>query len=75
MPKITISDETMRIIRDNVLPGYGFRQTATQIRKGLWELPVDQDVIDKINVKRVPGEPDDAVIDRLLCAAVASEPN
>jgi hypothetical protein len=75
MPKIMVSEQTMCIIQDNVLPGYAFHQTATQIHGGLWELTVDQDVMDRINLERVPREPDDAVIGRLLRAAVGHKPN
>ena len=75
MPAIVISEQTMRLIQDNVLPGYRFQQTAIQIHGGLWELSVDQEVLDRINLERVPGEPDDAVLGRLLRAAVGHKPN
>jgi hypothetical protein len=75
MPTITISEQTLRLIQDNVLPGRRFQQTAVQIRGGVWELWVDVEVMDWINIERVPGEPDDAVLERLLRAAVGSKPN
>jgi hypothetical protein len=75
MPTIIISEQTMRLIQDNVLPGRRFQQTAVQIRGGLWELWVDEEVRDRINIERVPGEPDDAVLERILRTAVGSKPN
>ncbi len=75
MPKIVISEQTMRVIQDNLLPGYRFLQTVIRIRGGLWELSVDQQVVDRINLERVSGEPDDAVLKRLVRAAVGSKLN
>ena len=76
MPTITISEQTMRLIRDNAASAdQGLGGTATRTEDGQWELWVNQSILDRIETERVPGEPDEAVLQRLLLVAAGRKPN
>ena len=64
MPSIRVNDATYRAIAElSILP---FRSTATRQPDNTWLLPVDPDVHAAIEAKRLPGESDDDVIQRLI---------
>ena len=64
MRTIRISDATNRAIADAAI--YPFRATAKRLADGDWLVPVDDEVYQRIEDKRLPGETDDDVILRAL---------
>lgn len=74
MPNITISDETKALIDAQALPGFDIRETATRLPDGQWRVPVDLEVCARIDVERLPGEDVDAVVSRLVRAAIGQKP-
>ena len=75
MRTITVSDETKHLIDAQVQPGYDLRQTATRLPSGRWTILVDDDVFDRIDAARMPGETDDDVVSRLVRAAIGKKPS
>lgn len=73
--KITISEPVMDMIRRLTTPGYAFRQTAELLPDGSWSLEVDDDVAERIDRLRRPGEDDDTVILRLCANALGQQPH
>ena len=75
MPKITLADETRRLIRDQARGPLMPRSGAVRLRDGLWEVPVDDEVAAVIEAARLPGETDDQVVSRLVRRAIGTGPN
>ena len=75
MKIITVSDETKQLIDPQVQSGYDLRQTATRLPDGRWTIPVDDEVLEHIDVARLPGETDDDTVSRLLRAAIGKKPS
>ena len=75
MRTIIVSDETKHLIDAQVQPGYDLRQTATRLPDGRWTVPVDDEVFDRIDAARLPGETDDDSVSRLLRAATGKKPS
>lgn len=73
--KLNISEATMDMIRKRTLPGHTFKQTAARLPDGRWEWEPQQEVLDLLNVQRLPGESDDDAIARILLAAAGRKPN
>ncbi len=61
---IKISDATNRAIADAAI--YPFHSTAKRLPDGDWVVPVDDEVYQRIEDNRLPGESDDDVILRVL---------
>jgi hypothetical protein len=70
MPKLIITEDTARLIREQAPPGFGFRETATRLEDGRRELVVDDEAYATINEARLPGETDDDVVARLVRSAI-----
>ena len=64
MKTIRISDATNRAIAEAAV--YPFHSTATRLLDGDWLVPVDDEVYQRIDDSRLPGETDDDVILRVL---------
>ena len=64
MKTIKISDATNRAIADAAI--YPFHSTAKRLPDGDWLVPVDEEVYQKIEANRLPGETDDDVVLRAL---------
>ena len=60
MKTVRISDATNRAIIDAAI--YPFHSTATRLPDGNWLVPVDDEVYQRIEDNRLPGESDDDVI-------------
>ncbi len=75
MPKIIITEETLRLIGQQALPGYIVLQSATRREDGLWDLLLDEEVAARINDERLTGESDDDVVARLVRAATRHRPH
>jgi hypothetical protein len=69
---LTLSSDTMRLVRAKRPPGYVLAGGLPRLDDGLYLLPVADDVVVRIASERVHGESDDAVVSRLL---VRSERN
>ena len=54
---------------------HALRQTATRLPYGCWTIPVDDEVFDRINAARLPGETDDDPVSRLLRTAIGKKPS
>ena len=63
MPKIRVTDETVRIIRSWAI--YEYRQTGTREPDGNWLIDVSTDVADRLKEISLPGETPDDVIQRV----------
>ena len=75
MPKITLADETCRLIRDQARGPLAPLSDAVRLRDGLWEVPIDDEVAAVIEAARLPGETDDQVVSRLVRRAIGTKPN
>ncbi|MEX2374017.1 MAG: hypothetical protein WD942_00300 [Dehalococcoidia bacterium] len=75
MPRLIISEHTARLIREQTLPGFTFRETARPLDGSLLELEVDDEVCAAIEEARLSGESDDDVVGRLLRAATGRRPD
>jgi len=75
MPTITISDETMNLIRDCVTPGFSFVSTAVRRPDGGWDVPVDDEIHQAILDHQLPGDTADTVIQRVARAWLGEKPN
>ena len=56
MPKIHITDEAARAIRGAATAPGGFQQTGHQRPDGSWDVPVEEDTLDRIQVALLEGE-------------------
>ena len=75
MPRLIITIDTVRLIREQTLPGFAFRETATPLEDGRRELAVNDEVYSAINQARLPGETDDDVVVRLVRATIGQRAN
>ena len=75
MPTITISDETMNLIRGCVTPGVSFVSTAVRRPDGGWDVPVDDEIHQAILDHQLPGDTADTVIQRVARAWLGEKPN
>lgn len=75
MRTIIVSDETKRLIDAQALPGHTIRSAAILQPAGRWAIPVDDEMFDRIDAARLPGETDDDAISRLLRLAIGRKPN
>ena len=75
MPKITLADETRRLIRDQARGPLMPLSDAVRFRDGLWVVPIDDEVAAVIEAARLPGETDDQVVSRLVRGAIGTRPN
>lgn len=75
MPTLAVSAETLKLINEQVTPGYGARSTATRRSDGLWDLVVDDEVAAHIEAARLPGETDEDAVSRLVRAATGQRPS
>ena len=57
------------------VPGYTIRQTAIRLPDGRWTIPVDDEVFDRIDAARLPGETDDDTVSRLLRTVIGKKPS
>ena len=64
MKTVRISDAAYRDIADAAI--YPFHSTARRLPDGDWVVPVDDEVYQRIEDNRLPGESDDDVILRAL---------
>lgn len=64
MPWITVSARTYELIARKAI--FPFVSTGRQLGNGDWEVPVDQEVYDKIEELRQEGETVDDVITKVL---------
>ena len=68
MTRIRINDEAMRAIMG--VAENEFRQTGRKAPDGLWDVPVEQDTLDRILQHRMPDESmSDTIIRVIACAA------
>jgi hypothetical protein len=75
MPKITLADDTRRLIRDQARGPLTALSDAVRLRDGLWEVPIDDEVAAVIEAARLPAETDDEVVSRLVRGAIGTKPN
>lgn len=73
--KITISNATRSLVRSQTLAGYAFGDAATRRADGRWDVAVDGEVYEHIHAHRLEGETDDDTLNRLIRAAIGSQPN
>ena len=70
MPIIRISDRAMTLIRANVRPGHTFVQNGKRRPDGTWDVPIEDDTLDRLNEHRLTGESDSDVVERVLTKAL-----
>lgn len=64
MKTIKVSETTYRAIAEAaILP---FRSTAKRMTDGDWLIPVEDDVHERLQDERLPGENDDDTIQRMI---------
>ena len=64
MVMIRISDAAMNLIHDASI-GF-FRQEGKRAADGMWEVPIDEDTLERLDYHRMAGETDDDVIIRMF---------
>lgn len=65
-PNLILSRPTLDGLRRHALPGSNFISTAEPRGDGLFNVAVGEDVAERIDQKRLPGESDDDVVRRLV---------
>lgn len=75
MPMIKVTNETMELIRANVLVGHEFRQNATRLPDGRWDVPVSRETYQRLLDFQIPGETFDQVIQRACRIGLGRRPN
>lgn len=61
-----VTEHTYNLIREQARPGYSFLSTAVRSSSGDWDMPVDDQVAERIEEHRLPGETDDQVVSRIV---------
>ena len=64
MKTIRLTDATSRALADLAI--LSFRSTATQQPDGMWLVPVGDEVWDRLQSHRFPGECDDDLVQRVI---------
>jgi hypothetical protein len=73
MKLIRVSDATYRMVAEMaILP---FRSTGTRQPDGSWLVPIDDEVFDRLEQERLPGESDEDVAVRLVRAHLGQKPS
>lgn len=66
MRTLTLSGATLKLIETHRAPGHTFKSNAIPRGDGLFDVPFSEDVHERVEQSRFPGEDDDAVIVRLI---------
>jgi hypothetical protein len=75
MPRINITNEAMLAIRSaSTAPG-GFNQTANRRSDGTWDVPLEEDTLDRLKSQQLPGETLSDTIIRGIALATGRRPN
>lgn len=75
MVRIKITEETMDLIRQNTLVGHEFRQNATRLPDGRWDVPISRETYQRLLDFQLPGETFDQVIQRACNIGLGRRPN
>ncbi len=70
---IRVSEATYQAIAD--LAGFAFRSTGTREDDGNWLVPISDELWDRLQQARLPGESDDDTLMRLIRSSRGDKPS